>query len=151
MTEQSDCWLWRPALGGRRRDEAGSVAPGDGRAALARSARSALPGQFTIGVGSAGRAHVATFEDLRGAVRQKLRQHHAWPIGLSWCSTSARRSLRVTTIVAMLYGRTTTTRDPATPLTMIRRHKAIWPGAVPQHPDQPPCWYFGHLARGRWE
>ncbi len=93
-------------------------------------------GQFTIGIRSAGEAHLVTFEDLQGAVRQKLKQHAGLADPLIVVLDLSSPILEDHDIASMLYGRTTTTMaDPTTPLATIRqRHEGIWPDPVPQPP-----------------
>jgi hypothetical protein len=93
-------------------------------------------GQFTIGVRSAGEAHLATFEDLQSAVRKKIKQHAGLADPLVLVLDLSSPIIEDHDIAAMLYGRTTTIMaDPATPLITIRnRQEGIWPDPVPRSP-----------------
>lgn len=94
------------------------------------------PGQFTIGLRSAGEAHIATFEDLQAAIRQKLRQHAGLKDRLVVVLDLSSPIIEDQDIAAALYGRTLTTMaDPTTPLATVRnRQEGIWPEPVPQPP-----------------
>lgn len=106
------------------------------------------PGQFTVGLRSAGAAHLESFESLQAAVRDKLRQHAglADPLVVVLDLSSPVTDDR--DIAAMLYGRTATTMlDPSTPLTTARdRAEGIWPDPVPR----PPRPAAALVLRGIW-
>jgi hypothetical protein len=101
-----------------------------------RSADQRGEGQFTIGVRSAGKAHLATFEDLQGAIRQKIKQHAGLADPLVVVLDLSSPIIEDHDIASMLYGRTTTTMaGPATPLATTRkRHEGIWPDPVLRPP-----------------
>jgi hypothetical protein len=94
------------------------------------------PGQFTIGLRSAGAAHLETSEGLQTAVRGKLKQHAGLADPLVVVLDLSSPITEDREIAAMLYGPMTTTMlDPSTPLTTRReRNKGIWPDPVPQPP-----------------
>ena len=94
------------------------------------------PGQFTIGLRSAGPAHLETFEGLQAAVRDKLRQHAGLADPLVVVLGLSSPIIEDRDISAMLYGRTVTTMlDPLTPVTTTRdRAEGIWPDPVPRPP-----------------
>ncbi len=100
------------------------------------------PGQFTVGLRSAGEAHLETFEGLQVAVRGKLRQHGglADPLVVVVLDLSSP-VIEDRDIAAMLYGRTVTTMlDPSTPVTTTRdRAEGLWPDPVPGRPVRRPC------------
>lgn len=106
------------------------------------------PGQFTIGLRSAGEAHIATFEDLQAAIRQKLKQHAGLKDLLVVVLDLSSPIPEDQDVAAALYGRTITTMAyPATPLATIRnRQEGIWSEPVPQ--QQRPAAVL--ILRGIW-
>ena len=101
-----------------------------------RAADQRGPGQFTVGLRSAGEAHLETFEGLQAAVRGKLKQHAGLADPLIVVLDLSSPITEDRDIAAMLYGRTTTTMlGPATPATTTRnRQEGIWPDPMPQPP-----------------
>jgi hypothetical protein len=94
------------------------------------------PGQFTVGLRSAGAAHLETFEGLQATVRGKLKQHAGLADPLIVVLDLSSPITEDRDIAAMLYGRTTTTMlGPSTPVTTTHnRQEGIWPDPVPQPP-----------------
>jgi hypothetical protein len=94
------------------------------------------PGQFTIGLRSAGAAHLETFEGPQAAVRDKLMQHAGLADPLIVVLDLSSPIIEECDITAMLYGRTATTMlNPSTPVTTTRdRAEGIWPDPVPLPP-----------------
>jgi hypothetical protein len=94
------------------------------------------PGQFTIGSRSAGEAHLATFEGLQAAVRNKLRQHAGLTDPLVVVLDLSSPIVADRDIAAMLYGPTTTALlDPDTPGPTTRnRAEGLWPDPAPLPP-----------------
>jgi hypothetical protein len=95
-------------------------------------------GQFTIGIRSAGEAHVETVAELQAAVRQKLKQHTGLAHPLVVVLDLSSPIIEDHDIAAMLYGPVTTTvADPATSVATTReRHEGIWP-EPPRQPVRP--------------
>jgi hypothetical protein len=93
-------------------------------------------GLFTVGLRSAGAAHLETFKGLQAAVRGKLKQHAGLADPLVVVLDLSSPITEDRDIAAMLYGRTTTTMlGPSTPVTTARnRQEGIWPDPVPQPP-----------------
>lgn len=94
------------------------------------------PGQFTVGLRSAGAAHLETFGGLQAAIRGKLRQHAGLADPLVVVLDLSSPIIEDRDIAAMLYGRTVTTMpDPSVPATTTRdRAEGIWPDPVPRPP-----------------
>jgi hypothetical protein len=94
------------------------------------------PGQFTVGISSAGEAHLETSAGLQAAVRGKLKQHAGLGDPLVIVLDLSSPIIEDRDIAGMLYGRTVTTMlDPSTPVTTIRdRTEGIWPDPVPRPP-----------------
>lgn len=102
--------------------------------AYPRAADARGPGQFTIGLRSAGAAHIETFEGMEEAVRGKLRQHSGLADPLVLVLDLSSPIIGDREIAAMLYGPVTTTMlDPVTVLAAERhRTKGIWPEPLRQ-------------------
>jgi hypothetical protein len=92
------------------------------------------PGQFTVGLRSAGEAHIETAEGLEQAVRSKLRQHAGLRDPLVLVLDLSSPIIGHREIAAVLYGPVTTTMlDPVTVLGAERdRAKGIWPEPLRQ-------------------
>jgi hypothetical protein len=94
------------------------------------------PGRFTVGVRSAGEAHLETAESLEAAVRDKLKQHAGLADPLVVVLDLSSPITEDREIAAMLYGRMTTTMlNPSTAVATTRdRQEGIWPDPVPRPP-----------------
>ena len=106
------------------------------------------PGQFTIGLRSAGEAHIETAEGLEQAVRSKLRQHAGLRDPLILVLDLSSPIIGDREIAAVLYGPVTTTMlNPVTVLGAERdRTKGIWPEPLRQ-PARPAAVL---ILRGIW-
>ncbi len=106
------------------------------------------PGQFTIGLRSAGEVHIETAEGLEQAVRSKLRQHAGLCDPLILVLDLSSPIIGDREIAAVLYGPVTTTMlDPVTVLGAERdRTKGIWPEPLRQ-PARPTAVL---ILRGIW-
>jgi hypothetical protein len=99
-----------------------------------RAADGRGPGQFTVGIRSAGEAHIETAEGLEQAVRTKLRQHTGLRDPLVLVLDLSSPIIGDREIAAVLYGPVTTTMlNPVTRLGAERdRAKGIWPEPLRQ-------------------
>jgi len=113
-----------------------------------RAADERGPGQFTVGLRSAGQAHIETAEGMEEAVRSKLRQHAGLADPLVLVLDLSSPIIGDREIAAMLYGPVTTTMlDPVTVLSAERdRTKGIWPEPARQ-PTRPAAVL---ILRGVW-
>ena len=113
-----------------------------------RPAHARGPGQFTIGLRSAGQAHIETSEGMEEAVRGKLRQHSGLADPLVLVLDLSSPIIGDREIAAMLYGPVTTTMlGPVTVLAAERdRTKGIWPEPLTQ-PIRPAAVL---ILRGIW-
>jgi hypothetical protein len=113
-----------------------------------RAADERGPGQFTVGLRSAGEAHIETAEGLEQAVRSKLRQHAGLRDPLVLVLDLSSPIIGDREIGAALYGPVTTTMlDPVTVLGAERdRAKGIWPEPLRQ-PIRPAAVL---ILRGIW-
>jgi hypothetical protein len=94
-----------------------------------RSADERGPGQFTVGLRSAGEAHIETAEGLEQAVRSKLRQHAGVRDPLVLVLDLSSPIIGDREIAAVLYGPVTTTMlDPVTVLGAERNRSCPDPG-----------------------
>lgn len=92
------------------------------------------PGQFTVGLRSAGEAHIETIEGLEQAVRTKLRQHAGLRDSLVLVLDLSSPIIGDREIAVVLYGPVATTMlDPVTVLGAERdRARGIWPEPLGQ-------------------
>lgn len=92
------------------------------------------PGQFTIGLRSAGEAHIETTEGLEQAIRSKLRQHTGLRDPIIPVLDLSSPIIGDREIADVLYGPATTTMlDPLTVLGTDRdRTRGIWPQPLGQ-------------------
>jgi hypothetical protein len=113
-----------------------------------RSADERGPGQFTVGLRSAGEAHIETAEGLELAVRSKLRQHAGLRDPLVLVLDLSSPIIGDREIAAVLYGPVTTTMlNPVSVLGAERdRAKGIWPEPLRQ-PTRPTAVL---ILRGIW-
>ncbi|MGH3275776.1 MAG: hypothetical protein ACRDNZ_15800 [Streptosporangiaceae bacterium] len=113
-----------------------------------RAADERGPGQFTIGLRSAGQVHIETPEGMEEAVRNKLRQHAGLADPLVLVLDLSSPIIGEREIAAMLYGPVTTTMlDPVTVLSAEwDRTKGIWPEPLRQ-PARPAAVL---ILRGIW-
>jgi hypothetical protein len=96
------------------------------------------PGQPTVGIHSAGEAHIETADNLEKAVRDKLRQHAGLTDPLVVVLDLSSPIADDIEVTGMLYGPSTTTaRD---------RSKGIWPDPL----KQPPRPAAVLIVRGVW-
>jgi len=122
--------------------------------AYPREAESRGPGQFTVGVRSAGEAHIETADSLERGVRDKLKQHAGLADPLVVVLDLSSPIADDLQISAMLYGPVTATMlTPMTVLSATRdRKRGIWPVPLSQ-PTRPAAvlvlrgiWLASHAA-----
>ena len=94
------------------------------------------PGQFTIGLGTAGEAHIENAEAVETTIRRKLSQHTGLTDPLVIVLDLSLPIIDDSEIAAMLYGPVAMTMlNPATVLSVARdRAKGIWPQPLKQPP-----------------
>jgi hypothetical protein len=106
------------------------------------------PGQFTIGLGAAGAAHIENAEAVEATIRRKLSQHTGLTDPLVIILDLSSPLIDDSEIAAMLYGPVAMTMlDPATVLSVARdRTKGIWPQSLTR-PSRPAAVL---VLRGVW-
>jgi len=94
------------------------------------------PGQFTIGLGAAGAAHIENAEAVETTIRRKLSQHTGLTDPLVIVLDPSSPLIDDSEIAAMLYGPVAITMlEPATVLSVARdRTKGIWPQSLTRPP-----------------
>jgi hypothetical protein len=113
-----------------------------------RQAENRGPGQFTIGLRTAGAAHIENADAIETTIRRKLSQHTGLTDPLVIVLDLSSPVIDDSEIAAMLYGPVTMTMlDPATVLSVTRdRTKGIWPQSLTQ-PSRPAAVL---VLRGVW-
>ena len=104
--------------------------------AYPRPAGNRGPGQFTIGLGSAGAVHIEYAEAIETTIRRKLSQHTGLTDPLVIVLDLSSPLIDDSQIAATLYGPAAATMlDPDTVLSVTRdRTNGIWPQPLPQPP-----------------